>query len=48
MASHFPADLPMRRDGITVRVAKASDVAPAFAEDTHWHVPVTIRYECFG
>lgn len=48
VAAHFPADLPMRRDGITVKVAKAPDVAPAFAEDTHWHVPVTIAYQAFA
>lgn len=48
IAAHFPADLPMRSGGITVRVGKAPDVAPGFAEDTHWHVPVTISYQAIA
>ncbi len=48
VAQHFPADLPMRADGLTVRVTKAPDIGPALADDTHWQVPVTIRYEAFA
>lgn len=48
IAAHFPADLPMRSGGITVRVGKAPDIAPGFAEDTHWHVPVTISYQAIA
>jgi len=47
LAEHFPADLPMRA-GVTVKVAKAPDVGPALADDTHWQVPVTISYEAFA
>jgi len=48
VAQHFPADLPLRADGLTLRVAKAPDIGPALADDTHWQVPVTIRYEAFA
>lgn len=48
VAQHFPADLPMRADGLTVRVTKAPDIGPALVDDTHWQVPVTIRYEAFA
>jgi hypothetical protein len=48
VAAHFPADLPMRRGGLTVRVERAPDIAQAIPEDAHWHVPVTVRYEVFA
>lgn len=48
LAAHFLPDLPMRSGGVTVKVAKAPDVGPALADDTHWQVPVTVSYEVFA
>lgn len=48
VAAHFPTDLEMTADGRVVRVTKAPDIATAIADDPHWHVPVTVWYECFA
>jgi hypothetical protein len=48
VAAHFQPDMPMRSGGVTTRVAKAPDVGPALADDTHWQVPVTVSYEVFA
>ncbi|MCO6050842.1 DUF4128 domain-containing protein [Mesorhizobium sp. RP14(2022)] len=45
VAAFFPPDLPMRFDGVTVKVSKAPDVAQALPTDTHMQVPVSIRVE---
>ncbi|TPL06684.1 DUF4128 domain-containing protein [Mesorhizobium sp. B2-4-11] len=46
VAAHFPCDLRLTSGGVTVRVTKAPDVSQAIADDTHWLVPVTVRYTC--
>jgi hypothetical protein len=48
VAEHFPCDFRMISDGVTARVTKAPDVAQAMADDTHWMVPVMVRYEVFA
>lgn len=48
VAAHFPTDLPMRREGITVKVTKAPSIAPALVDGPNWSVPVSINYECFA
>lgn len=45
VAAHFPADLKMSADGVAVRVTKVPEVAQALADETHWHVSVSIAYE---
>ncbi len=45
---HFPADLVLSSGNARVRLTKAPDLVPAFAEDTHWHAPVMISYECYA
>lgn len=48
IAEHFPADLPLASGAVTVRITKAPALGPAFADDTHWQVPVTIHYETYA
>ncbi|PSM18221.1 phage tail terminator-like protein [Nitratireductor sp. StC3] len=48
IAEHFSTDLEMVADGVVVQVAKAPDVRQAMPGETHWMVPVVIRYECFA
>jgi hypothetical protein len=48
VAAWFPADLKLYSGQVTVRVAKAADIAMAMADATHWQVPVTVSYECFA
>ena len=49
VAAHFPADLPMRYGGLTVKVEKAPDVMRGLRdeESSRWMTPVSIRWECF-
>lgn len=48
VAEHFPADLVIPHDGISVRITSAPDVLSAEKEDATWDVPVSIEYECFA
>lgn len=48
VAAHFPTDLRLSYDTVNLRITKAPDVAQALPDDTHWLVPVTIRYELFA
>jgi hypothetical protein len=48
VAEHFPTDLVLTYDGVSVRIFKAPDVLPAMKEDASWDVPVSIEYECFA
>lgn len=48
VAEHFSTDLKLPKDGLSVRITKAPDVAQAFSDETHWQVPVTITYECYA
>lgn len=48
VAAHFPADLRMTSNGVTVRVQRAPDIAPGFKDDPHWVVPVSVSYEAFA
>lgn len=48
IAAHFPADLPMRRNGVTVKVSRAPTIATGLVDGPHWSVPVSINYECFA
>jgi len=47
VAEHFPTDLRLTSGNVQVRVSKAPDIAPAFKDDPHWVVPVTVSYENF-
>lgn len=48
IAAHFPADLRMHFEGLSVRVEKAPDVAQPFRDEVYWRVPCTIRYEAYA
>lgn len=48
VAEHFPADLVLDYDGISVRIRSDPDVLSAEKEDASWDVPVSIEYECFA
>lgn len=48
VAEYFPCDLKMVSGAVTVRIAKAPDVAQAIADDAFWFVPVTCQYESFS
>lgn len=48
IAAHFPTDLKMHFEGVTVRVEKAPDVAQPLRDDAYWRVPVSIRFDCFA
>ena len=43
IAEHFPRDLPLTHDGVTVRIVKA-DIAQGFADGQHWRVPISVYY----
>ncbi|MEF2073484.1 DUF4128 domain-containing protein [Consotaella aegiceratis] len=47
VASHFPAGLPMRSGGLTVKVTRAPDIAAPVDENPRKSIPVSISYECF-
>lgn len=50
IAAHFPCDLPMTYDDITVKVYEAPEVAPAFKDDARKRFvhAVRIRWELFA
>lgn len=48
VAEHFPADLVLDYDGISVRIEAAPDVLSAVKEDASYDTPVSIRWECFA
>ena len=48
IAEHFPADLVLDHDGISVRIEAAPDVLSDTKDEASWNVPVSIRYECFA
>lgn len=48
IAEHFPADLVIPYDGISVRIQSAPYVLDAVVEDTTNDTPVSIEYECIA
>lgn len=48
VAAHFPTDLCMAFQGVSVRVTKAPDVAQPIRDDAYWRVPVSIFYETYA
>lgn len=48
IAVHFPTDLCMAFQGVSVRVTKAPDVAQPYRDDAYWRVPVSIFYETYA
>lgn len=48
VAGHFPMDHRVTVDGVTVRVTKAPDIAPALKDEPYWAVPVSVSYEAFA
>jgi hypothetical protein len=48
VAEHFPADLLLDYDGISVRIEAAPDVLSATKEDASWDCIVSIRHETFA
>jgi hypothetical protein len=48
VAEHFPADMVLHYDGVSVRIIKAPDILPASKEAASWDVPVSVEYECFA
>lgn len=45
VAEHFSMDLRMTSGGVSVRITKAPDIAPALKEDAAWIVPVSVSFE---
>ena len=48
VAEHFPADLLLDYDGVTVRVTSAPDVLSAEKEDASWDVPVSVPWVSYS
>jgi hypothetical protein len=48
VAEHFPADLVLDYDGVSVRIEAAPDVLSGSKEDASYDVITSIRYECFA
>ena len=48
IAAHFPTDLCMPFQGVSVRVTKAPDVAQPMRDEVYWRVPVSIFYETYA
>lgn len=48
VAAHFSADTALYRGSVKVRVQAAPDVAPGFATERSYNVPVSVRYEAFA
>ncbi len=48
IAEHFPTDLRLSKDGLSVRITQAPDIAQGFSDETHWQAPVTVSYDCFA
>lgn len=48
IAEHFAVDTRLARDGIAVRIYEAPEVHGGLAEDNHWHIPISVRYEAFA
>lgn len=44
VAEHFPADLVLDYDGISVRIEAAPDVLSAVKEDASYDTPVSVRW----
>lgn len=47
IAAHFPTDLRMVFQEVTVRVEKAADVAQPFRDEAYWRMPVSVRWQSF-
>lgn len=50
IAEHFPCDLEVSFEGVTVRVTKRPDVMRGMLDGARnrWMTPVSIPYECFA
>jgi hypothetical protein len=48
VAGHFPADLRLTSNGITVRITSHPSVGPAQPQATHVMIPVSIEYEAWA
>lgn len=48
IAAHFPADLPLVSEGVSVRIERTPDVGQGSADGSYWRVPVSIRFDCFA
>lgn len=48
VAAHFPMDLRMTSGGVSVRVTKCADIAPAIKEDAAWIVPVSVSFQALA
>lgn len=48
IAAHFPTDLRMVFQDVTVRVEKAADVAQPYRDEAYWRVPTSIRWRCWA
>lgn len=48
IAARFPADYPLYRDGIKVRIQAAPDVGDAEPNGVSYEALISIRYDCFA
>ncbi len=48
VAEHFPCDLKLPSGDVSVRITKAPDIMQAMRNDSFWHVPVRVSYECWA
>lgn len=48
IADHFPADLSLIEDDVTVRITKRPDIVDPIVEDAWVQVPVSIDFEAYA
>jgi hypothetical protein len=48
IAEHFPADLVLDNDGLSVRITSAPDVLSGSKADASYDIPVSIEFEAFA
>lgn len=48
IVSHFPTDLSLSRDGLSVRITKRPALADLMIDGSRVQIPVTIEWECLA
>jgi hypothetical protein len=48
IAAHFPADLRIAAEGVTVRIERAPGIGGGYADGAYWRTPVSIYYETYA
>jgi hypothetical protein len=48
IAAHFPADLRLTGNGVSLRIELAPSIAQGFPDGAYWKTPISVRYDCFA